>query len=176
MFLKVVAKLRCAITYAALLLCITACHEKSNEWSRFVALNPEGWSDTQTAAFIPADDAFPYSGRTPESRNEANGRYDVILCLRHNSATPYSRIYLHTETCDSTGVIRTDTLAVQLTGPNHRWIGKTDKTIVTFCDTILRDTTIPPGWEFSFKPATAKPLRGFMNAGIIISRHDTTSK
>lgn len=148
-------------------LLFTACGRDDRVvYADYVDIPTEGWSRKEFCSFETASiDSTLF--------DNPQGRYNVILSIRHTGECPYAELFLPAVQSVDSCTALPDTLHVRLSGGDGAWRGTHSKGIYTLTDTLLTHTPLPP--RYSLRLYQAMPperLTGLLSVGLIIETAD----
>lgn len=145
------------------LLTITSCvGSDSPKYSRFVSIDPDGWTNSEYCVF-----------RLSEADSAAfvspSRRYDVILSVRHTTDYPYNNLWIVLEKPVTPDSILSSKVNLRLADPSGSWRGHGMQGLYEFSDTVIRGMALSSHDVISVRhdmPETSLP--GLIDLGLTI--------
>lgn len=147
------------------MLMLSSCgQDREVVYSRFVDIDPGGWSVEEFCEFNTAEaDSSLFADKT--------ARYDVLLAVRHTDDFPYRELYLPAVQSEHVSGLLPDTLKVSLASSGGGWRGVHSKGIYVVSDTLLSDVELPQLYFLRLYHAMPdRKLAGLLSIGVIIER------
>lgn len=159
----VAVKLVVAMASVSALLIAGACSTPGGDvvYSRFHSVPSGGWAELDGREFQPfAEDTLLQPGR-----------YDVVLCLRHNGSFAFREMRLAVETPGRDGVMMTDTVTVRMADADGRFVGRGSYDLYETADTVLKNVHLERNWSIAVAPAMpGGDVRDIDKIGLILLR------
>lgn len=136
------------------------------KYSRFVALDPEGWMKMQQCMFdLSEDDSLRFA--------DPRARYNLIVTVRHTTAFPYNNLWLNFDELTPADTLRSSAVELSLTTPSGAWKGHAVQGIYEFTDTVRRAVPLYPGYILYIRhDMPAETLPGILDLGLTVEQAD----
>lgn len=130
-------------------------------YSRFRNIPSGGWDRLDGREFQPfAEDTLLLPGR-----------YDVVLCVRHNGSFGFREVRLAVETPGPEGVMKADTVTVRMADADGRFLGRGSYDLYETADTVLKNVFLERNWSMAVAPAMpGGEVRDIDKIGLILLR------
>lgn len=147
----------------ASLLMAAACTTPGGDvaYSRFRSVPAAGWDEFDGREFQPfAEDTLLQPGR-----------YDVVLCVRHNGRYGFREVRLAVEAPGKEGVMKADTVTVRMADADGRFVGRGSYGLYETADTVLENVFLERDWSMAVAPAMpGGEVREIDKIGLILLR------
>ena len=110
-------------------LCLGACVPGHNDYSEYADITSSGWAYSHPLTFIPTVADSTCSGT-------------LILSVRHGNAYPYRNLWIEISHPGTDGMVRHDTVNIELADIYGRWYGSGLGTSFQYSDTVSREFRI----------------------------------
>ena len=153
-----------SVSVLACALLAVACGRHDTVYSGFVDIPPSGWACDEYCGFETAalDSAL---------FRDSVARYDIVLAVRHTDSYPYSDLWLVSRQGDLPVAALPDTIHMRLADKSGRWLGRDNKGIYMYTDTIVRNTCVPELYALQLGHSMpVRQLKGLLGLGLVISR------
>lgn len=112
-------------------------------YSTFQSVDNKGWEENMPVEFALSS--------MSDSLYVKQGKYDVVVMVRHNLNYKYHSIRLVAQSIGLTQEERSDTITISVATPDGRWVGDGMRTLRMVTDTIARGVNIDSSWQLSIK-------------------------